>query len=165
MAASHTTPTRFHQRSYEDIMPKAPIILGSDHAGFPLKQELVAHLKDRDIPVLDIGTHSLDSCDYPVYAQDLCKEVLAQNTLGILVCGSGVGMSMAANKVAGIRAALCTNEYLARMTRRHNNANVLCLGGRVTGIDVAKAIVDAFLDNDFEGGRHQRRIDLMEPTI
>ncbi|WP_462324606.1 ribose 5-phosphate isomerase B [Desulfoplanes sp.] len=146
-------------------MNKAPIIIGSDHAGFPLKQELVAYLKESGYTTEDVGTHSLDSCDYPVYAQDLCKRVLDQNTLGILVCGSGVGMSMAANKVAGIRAALCTNEYLARMTRRHNNANVLCLGGRITGIDLAGAIVDAFLDNDFEGGRHQRRVDLIEPTI
>ncbi len=146
-------------------MSKAPIIIGSDHAGFPLKQELAAYLEDKGIATQDVGTHSLDSCDYPVYAQDLCKEVLDRNTLGILVCGSGVGMSMSANKVPGIRAALCTNEYLACMTRRHNNANVLCLGGRVTGIDLAKAIVDAFLNNEFEGGRHQRRVDLMESTI
>ncbi len=137
------------------------IVMGSDHAGFPLKQELMEYLKDKGMEVQDVGTHSQKSCDYPVYAKELCRKVLEFNTLGILVCGSGVGMSMAANKVEGIRAALCTNEYLARMTRRHNNANVLCLGGRVTGIDLAKAIVDAFVSNDFEGGRHQHRIDLM----
>ncbi len=141
-------------------MNKTPLIIGSDHAGFPLKQELVAYLEDKGLAVKDVGTHSLASCDYPVYAQQLCQEVLDKDTLGILVCGSGVGMSMAANKITGIRAALCTNEYLARMTRRHNDANVLCLGGRVTGIDLAQAIVDAFLNASFEGGRHQRRIDL-----
>jgi ribose 5-phosphate isomerase B len=146
-------------------MSKTLIIIGSDHAGFPLKQEIATYLENKGYAIQDVGTHSLDSCDYPVYAQALCKEVVTRKTLGILICGSGVGMSMAANKVAGIRAALCTNEYLARMTRRHNDANVLCMGGHVTGIDLAKAIVDAFLDNSFEGGRHQRRVDLMEPTI
>lgn len=148
----------------EKTMTKKTIVIGSDHAGFPMKEELKSYLQDQGIDVLDVGTKSLDSCDYPVYAQALCKEVLARNILGILVCGSGIGMSMTANKVAGIRAALCTNEYLARMTRKHNNANVLCLGGRVLGIDLARAIVDEFLNNEFEGGRHQRRLSLMEPT-
>jgi len=146
-------------------MTQKTIIIGSDHAGFPMKEELKSYIQDQGIEILDVGTNSLDSCDYPVYAQDLCREVLTRDTLGILVCGSGIGMSMTANKVPGIRAALCTNEYLARMTRKHNNANVLCLGGRVLGIDLARAIVDEFLNNDFEGGRHQKRISLMEPTI
>ncbi len=146
-------------------MTHAPIILGSDHAGFPMKEELKTYLQNKGMKILDVGTNSLDSCNYPVYAQHLCTEVLKQNTLGILVCGSGIGMSMSANKVPGIRAALCTNEYLARMTRKHNDANVLCLGGRVLGIDLAQAIVDEFLNNEFEGGRHQKRISLMEPTI
>jgi ribose 5-phosphate isomerase B len=146
-------------------MTKKTIIICSDHAGFPMKEELKSYIQDQGIEILDVGTNSLDSCDYPVYAQDLCKEVLTRDTLGILVCGSGIGMSMTANKVQGIRAALCTNEYLARMTRKHNNANVLCLGGRVLGIDLARAIVDEFLNNEFEGGRHQKRISLMEPTI
>lgn len=138
-----------------------PLVFGSDHAGFGLKNALMDHLRPR-FEILDVGTHSLNSCDYPRIAAALTQKVLEQQTLGILICGSGLGMSMAANRFVGIRAALCANEYLARMSRRHNNANVLCLGERVIGVDLAKAICDAFLDTDFEGGRHQHRIDLIE---
>ncbi|MFW6324027.1 MAG: ribose 5-phosphate isomerase B [Desulfovibrionales bacterium] len=141
---------------------RQPLFFGSDHAGLPLKKPLIDHLLSRDHICHDLGTDSLQSCDYPVYAQAVCRKVLETGGMGILICGSGMGMSMAANRFAGIRAALCTNEFLARMARRHNHANVLCLGQRVIGIDLAKSIIDAFLDNSFEGGRHQHRIDMFE---
>jgi ribose 5-phosphate isomerase B len=137
------------------------IVFGSDHAGFGLKTILMEHLKDR-CQAVDVGTHSLDSCDYPLIAGSLAREVLNRQALGILICGSGIGVSMAANRFSGIRAALCTNEYMARMSRMHNDANVLCMGERIIGVDLAKAIADAFLATGFEGGRHQRRVDLID---
>jgi len=137
------------------------IVFGSDHAGFGLKNILMEHLKDR-CEAIDVGTHSLDSCDYPLVAGRLAREVLDRQAHGILICGSGIGVSMAANRFAGIRAALCANEYMARMSRMHNDANVLCMGERIIGVDLAKAIADAFLDTAFEGGRHQRRVDLID---
>lgn len=137
------------------------IVFGSDHAGFGLKNILMEHLKDR-CQAVDVGTHSLDSCDYPLIAGNLAREVLNRQALGILICGSGIGVSMAANRFSGIRAALCANEYMARMSRMHNDANVLCMGERIIGVDLAKAITDAFLATDFEGGRHQRRVDLID---
>lgn len=137
------------------------IVFGSDHAGFGLKNILMEHLKDR-CEAIDVGTHSLDSCDYPLVAGRLAREVLERQAHGILICGSGIGVSMAANRFAGIRAALCANEYMARMSRMHNDANVLCMGERIIGVDLAKAIADAFLDTAFEGGRHQRRVDLID---
>ena len=143
-------------------MTTKTVFFGSDHAGFSLKQTLVALLESRGMKVEDLGPHSTDSVDYPDYAHAVCKRVVEEGGLGILVCGSGLGMSMAANKTSGIRAALCLNEYLARMARRHNDANVLCLGARVVGQDLAEAVVDAFLDAEFEGGRHQRRVDMIE---
>ncbi len=138
------------------------IIIGSDHAGFELKEYLSDLLKNKGYLVEDIGCYSTDSCDYPLFAKKLCEKVLENKTLGILICGSGIGMSMAANRIKGIRAALCLNEYMARMSRRHNNANVLCLGSRIIGQDLAQSITIAFLDQEFEGGRHKRRIDLIE---
>ena len=111
---------------------------------------------------MDVGTDTTASCDYPVFAFKLCDLVLEKNCLGVLVCGSGIGMSMAANRRAGIRAALCANEYMARMTRLHNNANVLCLGERWAGPGLAQSITEAFLQTRFEGGRHQRRIELFD---
>ena len=141
---------------------KYKIILGCDHAGFGLKQKLCVLLKQKGFDVIDIGCDSTASCDYPVFAKKLCKEVLKEDGLGILICGSGIGMSITANKIKGIRAALCFNEYMAKMSRRHNNANVLCLGARVIGEDLAVSIVEVFLREEFEGGRHQRRIDLIE---
>ena len=109
-----------------------------------------------------MGPENAESCDYPVFAQTVCNKVLEEDAMGILICGTGVGMSMAANRIAGIRAALCTNEFHARATRQHNNANVLCLGERVTGPGVAVQLADLFLETAFEGGRHQRRIDLFD---
>lgn len=140
------------------------IILGSDHAGFGLKNILMEHLAGR-FNTIDVGTHSLESCDYPNIAGKLATEVLALKATGILICGSGIGVSITANRFEGIRAALCTNEYMARMSRMHNDANVLCMGERIIGVDLAKAITDAFLGTEFEGGRHQRRVDLIDRQI
>lgn len=137
------------------------LILGSDHAGFTLKSVLKEHLQAH-FEIIDVGAHCLESCDYPVVAASLGAEVLGRRALGILICGSGIGVCMAANKMPGIRAALCVNEYMARMSRQHNDANVLCLGERIIGVDLAKAIADAFLAASFEGERHQRRVDLLE---
>ena len=145
-------------------MSTRTIFIGSDHAGFALKESLKNHLSAAGHTVIDLGPEAATSCDYPVFAQKVCARVLKENALGVLVCGTGIGMSMAANRVAGIRAALCSNEYLARMTRLHNNANVLCLGERVIGPGLAASIADVFMATDFEGGRHQRRIDLFDPA-
>ena len=138
------------------------IVIGADHGGYILKNQIVEHLKSAGHEVEDCGTHNSDSVDYPHFAKAVTAAVKdEQSELGILVCGSGIGMSMAANKVNGIRAALCFNAYMGRMTRAHNNANVLCLGERVLGSGTSLDIVDAFVNTDFEGGRHQRRIDLV----
>ena len=139
-----------------------PVIIGSDHAGFALKQHLATYSASLGFAVIDVGCDAPVSCDYPLFAGKLCDMVLEKHCLGILICGSGVGMSMAANRRAGIRAALCANEYMARMSRLHNNANVLCLGERWIGQGLAEAVAAAFLQNQFEGGRHQRRIDLFD---
>ena len=135
------------------------IHMACDHAGIELKETLRAHLEKMGYTVTDHGTYSKESCDYPVFAHALCNAVEAEDVPGILICGTGIGMSIAANRHKGIRAALCTTELHARFTRLHNNANVLCLGARVTGVELALAIVDTFLSTEFEGGRHQRRID------
>ncbi len=137
------------------------IHLASDHAGIDLKTTLAEHLGKKGIKVVNHGTDSRESCDYPVLAHKLCAAVEATGEPGILICGTGIGVSIAANRHAGIRAALCTTELHARFARLHNNANVLCLGARVTGVELAQAIVDAFLEASFEGGRHQRRLDLL----
>jgi len=142
-------------------MPET-IHIGSDHGGVVLKSKVSAHLAAKGYTVNDIGTSGTDSVDYPLYAQRVCREVLENGGLGILVCGTGLGMSMTANRFSGIRAAMCTNEYMARMAKRHNDANVLCLGERNMGQDLALSVVDAFLSEAFEGGRHQRRIDLID---
>ena len=141
-----------------------PVVhLGSDHAGHALKDLIARELARLGFTVTDHGTDSCESCDYPVFAHKLCSAVLEEGSRGILVCGSGIGMSMAANRHDGIRAALCTTELHARLSRRHNDANVLCLGARITGDELALAIVVAFLETAFEGGRHQRRIDQITP--
>ncbi len=137
------------------------IIIGSDHGGFKLKSEIVKHLEKLGCTVSDLGCHSLDSCDYPVIAQAVAKEVLATASKGILVCGTGIGVSIAANRFAGIRASHCTDTFTARMTRLHNDSNILCLGERITGVGLALDIVDIWLKTDFEGGRHQKRIDMI----
>ena len=135
------------------------IALGSDHGGYALKEEIKKYLTEQGVPFLDFGTDSEASCDYPVYAEKVCRSVLAgESEKGILCCGTGIGMSMAANKIRGIRCALCSEGYSAEMTRRHNDANVLALGGRVVGPGLALEIVDIFLKTPFEGGRHARRV-------
>lgn len=146
-----------------EILMSKTVFIGSDHAGVALKAALVAHLQATGHAVTDLGPADTASVDYPDFAKAVCAKVLATpEAAGILVCGTGIGMSMAANRIPGIRAALCVNEYLARMTRLHNDANVLCLGERVIGVGLAASIADVFLATAFEGGRHQRRVDLIE---
>lgn len=136
------------------------IAIGCDHGGFELKTHIIKHLEESEIQVFDFGTYSEDSCDYPDIAEKVAKAVAnGEYERGILICGTGIGISIAANKVNGIRAALCSDVYSAKMTRKHNDANILCLGGRVTGRELAFMICDTFLSEEFEGGRHQKRID------
>jgi ribose 5-phosphate isomerase B len=136
------------------------IALGCDHAGVQLKGAIAELLTGRGVEVKDYGTYDEASCDYPDYAQKVGEAVVrGEAERGILVCGTGVGISIAANKVEGVRAALCSDTFTARMSREHNDANVLCLGARVVGTGLALDVVAAWLDASFEGGRHQRRID------
>ncbi len=138
------------------------ITIGCDHAACEMKQQVIEHLKARGIECIDVGTYSSDSCNYPDYAHALCKNIQDGVTeLGILICGTGIGMSMAANKHRGIRAAACSDTFSARLTRQHNDANVLCFGARVVGIGLALDLVDNFIDADFEGGKHQTRVDII----
>ncbi|XOQ52070.1 MAG: Allose-6-phosphate isomerase / ribose-5-phosphate isomerase B [Succiniclasticum sp.] len=135
------------------------IAIGSDHGGIHLKKVLMDHLAARSVEFTDMGTYTEESCDYPDFAVKVCDEVVAGRAdRGILVCGTGIGMSMAANKVHGIRAALCSDVFSAKMSREHNNANVLCLGERVTGPGLAEMMLDVWLDTEFAGGRHERRV-------
>ena len=137
------------------------IYLGSDHAGFDLKEKIKEFLLSKGFDVVDVGTDSKQSCDYPIFAKKVCEEVL-KGGCGILICGTGIGMSMCANRFKGIRAALCTNEYMAKMSRAHNDANVLCIGARIIGESLTLEIVERFLETRFEGGRHRRRINMMD---
>ena len=138
------------------------ITIGCDHAACELKAQVIEHLKERGIESIDVGTYSSDSCNYPDYAHKVCKNVQDGVTeLGILICGTGIGMSMAANKHKGIRAAVCSDTFSARLTREHNNANVLCFGARVVGMGLAFDLVDNFIDAEFEGGKHQTRVDMI----
>ena len=140
------------------------IFIACDHGGLELKKSLKSLLESQNIQVEDLGTNSTESVDYPALAHNLCKKIVAtDDTIGILICGTGIGMSIAANKNKGIRAALCSESYSAKMARLHNDANVLCLGGRVVGANLALDIVTAFLKTSFEGGRHQRRVDMLDP--
>ena len=136
------------------------IAVGCDHGGYELKQEVLKHLEERGIEYKDYGCYSPESVDYSDIAKVVCDAVVAgEAERAFLICGTGIGMSMAANKVKGIRAACCSDTFSAKFTRLHNDANVLCFGGRVVGPGLALQLVDEFLDNEFEGGRHQRRID------
>lgn len=138
------------------------IAIGCDHGGFEHKNAIAEHLKERGFEVNDFGIYENKSVDYPEIALKVANSVAAgENTLGILVCGTGIGMSMAANKVNGIRAAAVSDHFSAKYTRLHNNANILCLGGRVIGIGTALELTDLFVDTEYEGGRHQRRIDMI----
>ncbi len=138
------------------------IIIGCDHGGIELKNEIKAHLEKRGIDVTDVGTYTAESCNYPDYARALCTRIQSgEFERGILVCGTGIGMSIAANKHNGIRAACCSDTFSARMTRMHNDANVLCLGGRVVGAGLACDMVDLFVDTEFDGGRHSTRVSML----
>lgn len=135
------------------------LAIGSDHAGLSLKNEIIEHLKSKGIEYEDFGTYTLESCDYSDYAEKVAEDVLSKKSeLGILVCGTGIGISIAANKVPGIRAAVCTDTFSAHASREHNDANILALGARVIGTGVALDIVDTFLGSTFQGGRHAVRI-------
>lgn len=139
------------------------IAIGVDHGGFDMKDEIVNYLKEQGYEVGDFGITEKVSVDYPVIAQKVALAVSSgEYQLGILICGTGIGMSLAANRVKGIRAAACSEVYSAKLTRLHNNANILCLGGRVIGPETAKMMVDVFVNTEFEGGRHQRRIDMID---
>lgn len=138
------------------------IAIGSDHGGFSLKQEIMKYLDSKGLKYEDFGTYTEESTDYPIYGEAVGRAVASgEYECGIVVCGTGIGISIAANKVKGIRAALCGDCYSAEMARLHNNANVLALGGRVLGTGLALKIVDTFLETNFEGGRHARRVDLI----
>lgn len=135
------------------------IALGADHGGFELKEEIKKHLLQKGYEVEDFGTHSTDSCDYPDYALPVAEAVASKKyELGILICGTGIGIGIAANKVPGIRAALCSDTFSAHATRQHNDANILTMGARVVGPGLALDIVDTFLSAEFEGDRHVKRI-------
>lgn len=138
------------------------IAIGSDHAGYEAKIDVMAELQAAGHSVIDCGTFSLDSVDYPDIAEKVALQVLEKNILGILICGTGIGISMAANKIPGIRAAVCTDAFTAEMARKHNDANIISVGSRVTEIGKIKEIVKLFLETDFEGGRHQLRVDKIE---
>lgn len=138
------------------------IAIGCDHGGFEHKNAIAEHLKERGFQVTDFGIYENKSVDYPEIALKVANSVASgENTLGILVCGTGIGMSMAANKVNGIRAAAVSDHFSAKYTRLHNNANILCLGGRVIGIGTALELADLFVDTEYEGGRHQKRLDMI----
>ena len=138
------------------------IVVGCDHAACDLKAKVIEHLKENGYAVTDVGTYSSDSCNYPDYAHAACSKIQSgEADLGILICGTGIGMSMAANKHRGIRAAVCSDTFSARLTREHNDANVLCFGARVVGEGLAMDLVDAFLNAAFMGGKHQTRVDMI----
>jgi ribose 5-phosphate isomerase B len=141
------------------------IAIGSDHAGFDLKEELETALVGQGHEVADLGTHDLTSTDYPDYAHPVARAVVeGKADLGILVCGTGIGMAMSANRHRGVRAAVCSEPFSARMARAHNDANVLCIGARVVGPGLALEMLEAFLGTDFEGGRHDRRVGKIDPA-
>lgn len=139
------------------------IAIASDHGGFELKEIVKKHLEERGLEVADLGTNSDASVDYPVYGKACGEAVVSgEADCGIVVCGTGIGISIAANKVKGVRCGLCTSVEMAQLTKQHNNANVLALGGRTTPAELALQIVDAWLDTEFEGGRHERRTGMLD---
>lgn len=138
------------------------IALASDHAGFLMKEAIKKHLDNINVLYKDFGTETEESVDYPVFAYKASKSIVNKECdLGIFCCGTGIGISMAANKVKGIRAAVCTDDFCTEMTRRHNDTNVLCLGGRVISVDKALKLVDIFLNTEFEGGKHLKRVNMI----
>ena len=138
------------------------LAIGSDHGGYALKQEIMEHLHSRGVKFKDYGTFSAESCDYPQFGAAVGRAVAdGECQMGIIICGTGIGISISANKIRGVRAALCTDCFMAEMARRHNDANILALGARVVGSGLALKIVDTFLDSSFDGGRHERRVRQM----
>ncbi len=138
------------------------IAIGNDHTALEMKAAIKAYLEEKGYEVLDLGTNSTESCDYPVYGEKVGRAVVDGDAdLGIAICGTGVGISLAANKVKGVRACVCSEPYTAKLSRLHNNSNVLAFGARVIGVELAKMIVDEWLNASFEGGRHQRRVDML----
>ena len=136
--------------------------IGNDHSALELKAEIIGFLKEKGYEIVDFGTNSTESCDYPIYGEKGARAVAAGEVeKGILICGTGPGISLAANKVEGIRAVVCSEPFTAKMSRAHNNCNILALGARVVGAELAKMIVDTWLSTEFEGGRHQRRVDMI----
>ena len=136
--------------------------IGNDHSAVELKAEIIGFLKEKGYEIVDFGTNSTESCDYPIYGEKVARAVAAGEVeKGILICGTGLGISLAANKVEGIRAVVCSEPFTAKMSRAHNNCNILALGARVVGAELAKMIVDTWLSTEFEGGRHQRRVDMI----
>ena len=139
------------------------IAIAADHAAFIVKEKIITHLKTKGLEVEDLGTNSNDSVDYPLYGQKVAQSILRGDCeRGIIICGTGIGISIAANRFKNIRAALCTSKIHAEMARKHNNSNVLALGARITEIETIKDIVDVWLNTIFEGGRHQNRLDLID---
>ena len=139
------------------------IAIACDHGGYELKKDIVKHLTARGFEIVDFGCDSTQSVDYPDYALPASQAVASgECDLGILICGTGIGMSLCANKVKGIRAACCSDTFSARMTRMHNNSNIIAFGARVIGSEMAKMIVDTWMETEYEGGRHQRRVDLLD---
>ena len=137
--------------------------IGSDHGGFLLKQDIISYFKNSGIEIIDYGTDSLESCDYPIYAKKVVDAILNQGyEKGILICGTGIGMAITANRYKGIRASNVSDTYSAKMTRAHNNSNILTLGERVIGVGLALDIVDIWLKTDFLGDKHQKRIDMID---
>lgn len=142
-------------------MENKKIVIASDHAGYELKEKIKKYLAENGYAVTDCGTDSAESCDYPEFANKLCLAIKDDPEMkGILICGTGIGMSMAANRHSHIRAALCHNEFTARLTRQHNNANVLCMGARTIGEELAFETMKTFLSTEFMGGKHERRINM-----
>jgi len=138
------------------------IVIGCDHAAVDMKNTVREHLLSRGFEDADVGTYTWDSCNYPVFAHRACVKVQnGEADMGILICGTGIGMSLVANKHKGIRAACCSDTFSARLTRQHNDANFLCFGARVVGIGLALDLVDAFVDAEFEGGKHAARVDMI----
>ena len=147
-------------------MDKCRIALGADHAGYEYKARFIEYLSGLGYECVNVGTDTADSVDYPIYADKVCKLVSSgECALGVLICGTGIGMSMAANKHRGIRAALCGDVKSAELTRQHNDANVLCLGARIIPYETAKEILDKFLDTDFIGMHHVRRVKMLNDLI
>lgn len=138
------------------------LCVGSDHAGYEYKQKMIAHLRSLGYEVKDAGCDSTESCHYPIFAHRLCKSIQdGESDMGILICGTGIGMSIAANKHDGIRAAVCTERYSTELTRQHNDTNVLCLGARVIDYETAESLADLFISTDFMGGKHATRVEML----